>query len=85
MRRYIEHPEVLETPPETIVKDIKEPVKIKEDYKEYITSKTNKASKKQKEQMIKDLEKEMREAAKQLDFERAAQLRDIILELKSEG
>ncbi len=71
--------------PKTIVKDIKEPVKIKEDYKEYITSKTNKASKKQKEQMIKDLEKEMREAAKQLDFERAAQLRDIILELKSEG
>ena len=71
--------------PKTIVKDIKEPVKIKEDYKEYLASKTSKASKKQREQMLKDLEKEMREAAKQLDFERAAQLRDIILELKSEG
>ena len=35
--------------------------------------------------MIKELEKEMKEAAKQLDFERAAQLRDIILELKNEG
>lgn len=32
---------------------------------------------------IKDLEKEMYEAAKQLDFERAAKLRDIILELKA--
>lgn len=71
--------------PKTIKKEIKEPLKIKEDYKEYISSKSNKISKKQKEQMIKDLEKEMREAAKLLDFERAAQLRDIILELKSEG
>ena len=70
--------------PQTIIKDIKEPIKVKEDYKEYITSKTNKASKKQKEVMIKELEKEMKEAAKELDFERAAQLRDIILELKSE-
>ncbi len=70
--------------PQTILKEIKEPVKIKEDYKEYISSKSSKVSKKQKELMIKDLEKEMREAAKTLDFERAAQLRDIILELKSE-
>ena len=71
--------------PTTIIKDIKEPPKIKEDYKEYISSKSNKVSKKQKEMMIKDLEKEMKEAAKQLDFERAAELRDIIIELKSEG
>ena len=71
--------------PTTIIKDIKEPPKIKEDYKEYISSKSNKVSKKQKEIMIKDLEKEMKEAAKQLDFERAAELRDIIIELKSEG
>ena len=32
---------------------------------------------------IKNLEKEMREAAKVLDFERAAELRDIIFELKA--
>ena len=70
--------------PKSIVKEIKEPIKIKEDYKDYITSKSSKVSKKQKEVMIKDLEKEMKEAAKQLDFERAAQLRDIILELKNE-
>mgnify|MGYP003295991072 CR=1 FL=1 len=34
--------------------------------------------------MLKEIEKEMKEAAKALDFERAAQLRDIIFELKSE-
>ena len=32
---------------------------------------------------IKDLEKEMYKAAEQLDFERAAKLRDIILEMKA--
>ena len=32
---------------------------------------------------IKDLEKQMHQAAKDLDFEKAAELRDIILELKS--
>lgn len=31
------------------------------------------------------MELEMREAAKELDFERAAQLRDMILELKAES
>ena len=40
--------------------------------------------KKEKAKMIDNLEKEMREAAKSLDFERAAELRDIIFELKSE-
>ena len=70
--------------PQTISKDIKEPLSIKEDYKDYINSKTNKINKKQKEQLLKDLEKEMKAAAKDLDFERAAQLRDIIFELKSE-
>ena len=70
--------------PQTISKDIKEPISLKEDYKDYINSKTNKINKKQKEQLLKDLEKEMKAAAKDLDFERAAQLRDIIFELKSE-
>ena len=31
------------------------------------------------------MEKEMKEAAKALNFERAAELRDILLELKAEG
>jgi excinuclease ABC subunit B len=70
--------------PKTIVKDIKEPIKIKEDYKEYIYAKASKGNKRQKEIVLKELEKEMKEAAKALDFERAAELRDVILELKNE-
>ena len=34
--------------------------------------------------MLKNIEQEMKEAARTLDFERAAQLRDILLELKAE-
>ncbi|MCJ0583089.1 UvrB/UvrC motif-containing protein, partial [Enterococcus cecorum] len=41
-------------------------------------------SKEEKELMLAKLEKEMKDAAKALDFERAATLRDTILELKSE-
>ena len=41
-------------------------------------------AKKDKERLLSDLEKEMREAAKVLDFERAAELRDILMELRSE-
>ena len=33
---------------------------------------------------VKEVEKEMREAARQLDFEKAAILRDILFELKGE-
>ena len=42
-------------------------------------------NKKDKETMIQNLEKEMREAARVLDFERAAELRDMLMELRSEG
>ncbi|HLQ40203.1 MAG TPA: UvrB/UvrC motif-containing protein, partial [Tetragenococcus sp.] len=35
------------------------------------------------EEVIEQMEEEMREAAKQLDFERATELRDIIFELKA--
>ncbi len=42
-----------------------------------------KGSRKEIELRIKELEKQMREAAKNYDFERAAELRDIILEFKS--
>ena len=41
-------------------------------------------SKKEKERLIATLEKQMREAARKLDFEEAATLRDAILELKAE-
>ena len=40
---------------------------------------------KEKEKAIENMEKEMKEAAKSLNFEKAAELRDIILELKAGG
>ena len=40
-------------------------------------------NKKDKDKLIANLQKEMKEAAKVLDFERAAQLRDILFELQS--
>ncbi|GAF65653.1 excinuclease ABC subunit B [Bacillus sp. TS-2] len=44
-----------------------------------------KLNKKEKQKMLENMEKEMKEAAKALNFERAAELRDLILELKAEG
>ena len=49
-----------------------------------IKAENNKLSKKDKDKLLVDLEKEMKEAAKNLDFERAMELRDVIFELKSE-
>lgn len=49
-----------------------------------LLSKKGKTSKKQRLAVIDDLEQQMRDAARTLDFERAAELRDIILELKAE-
>jgi excinuclease ABC subunit B len=42
-------------------------------------------TKKERDKVILDMESEMKEAAKALNFERAAELRDLILELKAEG
>ena len=72
--------------PETIIKEIREPIHLKEDYdfKDDVKEKSKKMSKKEKERLIATLEKQMREAARKLDFEEAATLRDAILELKAE-
>ena len=65
--------------PKTIIKSIKEV--ISNDVSEKIES--PKLSKKEKEEMLIKIENEMREAAKNMDFERAMELRDILFELKS--
>ncbi len=73
--------------PKTIIKVIKEPISVKSNIdkvEEYLTSSEKKLAKKSKEELIASLEKEMKKAAKELDFEQAATIRDIILELKSE-
>ena len=72
--------------PHTVVKAVADAIHGKETQemaREYMRKK-NRMSAKDKEQMIRDLEAEMREAARSLDFERAAELRDMIFELKSE-
>lgn len=71
--------------PTTIKKEIHEAmhsVETKEMSKKYRTKK--KMTKKEKEKLIHSLEKEMKEAAKVLDFERAAELRDMLMEIRSE-
>ncbi|MBM7713861.1 excinuclease ABC subunit B [Bacillus thermophilus] len=73
--------------PTTIQKDIRDVIRATvaaEDGAEY-EYQTEKLSKNEKEKLIASMEIEMKEAAKALDFERAAQLRDAILELKAEG
>lgn len=44
-----------------------------------------KLTKKEREKTIANIEKEMKKAAKDLDFERATELRDMLFELKAEG
>lgn len=71
--------------PQTIIKPIHEVVRSKET-QEMTTAymkKKQKMGKKDKEKMLIGIEKEMREAAKVMDFERAAELRDILIELRN--
>ena len=65
--------------PKTIAKDIKEVVSNEIENK----AKKPKMSKKEKENILATLEDEMKEAARNLDFERAMELRDILFEMKS--
>lgn len=72
--------------PQTIIKPIHEVVRSKETQEmtaRYMNKKA-KMAKKDRVKMLEGIEKEMREAAKVLDFERAAELRDILLELRGE-
>lgn len=70
--------------PKTIIKEIANVISnIDEDTEEKL-SKNAKMSKKDKELIMMNIETEMKEAAKNLDFERAMELRDILFEMKSE-
>lgn len=66
--------------PKTIIKEIREVVSNTNDTEE----KEIKMSKQDKKALIIKIENEMKEAAKNMDFERAMELRDILFELKSE-
>ncbi len=70
--------------PVTITKEIRDKISIKEDVIAEVTS-GRKLDKKARESTIRQLEQEMKEAAKRLDFETAAELRDTLFELKADG
>ncbi|GAB6168501.1 excinuclease ABC subunit UvrB [Clostridium carnis] len=71
--------------PQTIIKDVRaviEATKVAEVKEEYIVEKEEDVSPKDKKKLIKKYTEEMMESAKNLQFERAAELRDIIDKLK---
>lgn len=68
--------------PQTISKEIREVISNIDTVKG--SKKTKKPTKKEQALLIDNIEQEMREAAKNLDFERAMELRDILFELKSQ-
>lgn len=74
--------------PQTIrkkVRDVIEATRVAESKSDYLAGATKgKMSKRDREALIGRMEKEMKEAAKNLQFERAAELRDAIMELKAE-
>ena len=69
--------------PTTIIKEIRPPLSNSEDETKRIVNKDGKTSRKEMERYIAELEKEMKAAAKVFDFERAAELRDIMFEAKA--
>ena len=72
--------------PTTITKkipDIIRATQVAENEQSYVMRKVY--TKKEREKLVETLTKEMKEAALALDYERAAQLRDTILELQAEG
>ncbi|WP_053360566.1 excinuclease ABC subunit UvrB [Bacillus sp. FJAT-27251] len=84
-----EHNEKHGITPQTIQKEIRDVIRATiaaEEQESYSPAEgLKKLSKKEREEVIANMEKEMKDAAKALNFERAAELRDLILELKAEG
>ena len=69
--------------PVTVTKDIRDQISMKSEIIEEEQT-YRKLNMNDKKKIIEDFEKEMGEAAKRLDFERAAELRDLIFELKAD-
>ena len=69
--------------PTSIVKEIRPPLSNSEDETKKIIELSQKSSRKELEIRIKDIQKQMNDAAKAYDFERAAELRDILFEAKA--
>jgi excinuclease ABC subunit B len=69
--------------PKTIIKEVRDVISNIDDNK-VDPIKKEKLSKKETQDLMIKIENEMKEAAKQLDFERAMELRDILFEMKAE-
>ena len=69
--------------PETIIKEIRAPIKNFDDGVEVLDYKNKHTTKSELQREIKRLESEMKAAAKAFDFEKAAEIRDIIFEMKA--
>ena len=67
--------------PKTVIKEIRDVISNEDNTK---VKDNKKMSKKEKEDMIDALTREMKKAASELDFERATELRDMLFELQSE-
>ena len=67
--------------PKTIIKEVREVISNKFEIKDKNEKKLNK---KDKERLMFEMESEMKEAAKNLDFERAMELRDALFEIQCE-
>ena len=68
--------------PKTIIKEIRDVISNEDNTKS--NKEPKKLSKQEKANMIDNIEREMKKAASELDFERAMELRDILFELQSE-
>jgi excinuclease ABC subunit B len=85
-RRAIQeaHNEKYGIEPKTIVKSVRDSIRVKLDVEaSEEAKKLSEMSKQEKVDLIDDLTKDMRKAARDLDFEKAAELRDIIMELRA--
>ncbi|MFB9973241.1 excinuclease ABC subunit UvrB [Allobacillus sp. SKP2-8] len=75
--------------PTTIKKEIRDVIRAtydsEDDQQAELISEYSNLSKEDKQKLIDQMEEEMRQAAKELDFEKAMELRDALLELKVEG
>ena len=69
--------------PETIIKEVRPPIKNIQTEKDKMDKLSKVSSRSEIEKEIKRLEKEMKAAAKEYDFERAAEIRDVIIEYRT--
>ena len=70
--------------PKTVIKPIRPPIKNTDDEVSDLIKASKKITRSELQKRIKEFEKQMRQAAHDFDFERAAELRDIIFEMKAE-